>query len=141
MSLDSYSVTQAAKLLQRSPKRVRQMITEGKLVPLSDTRPLQIPAQQVHELREQLKTLGARPAAQQGTGLTFEQVKELVESFTQKALESAAAQQQQALSEQQQQAQELKQELAAQRERVRELEQELATQKQQQKKGFFHRKK
>ena len=132
-------MTQAAKLLQRSPKRVRQMITEGKLVPLSDTRPLQIPAQQVHELREQLKTLGARPAAQQGIGLTFEQVKELVESFTQKALESAAAQQQQALSEQQQQAQELKQELAEQRERVRELEQELAAQKQQKKRGLFRR--
>ena len=117
------------------------MITENKLVPIPDIKPIQIPAQQVHDLREQYKNPSTRAAAQQGTGLTFEQVKELVETFTQKALESAAAQQQQALSEQQQQAQELKQELKAQRERVRELEQELATQKQQQKKSFFHRKK
>ena len=138
MSLDSYSVTQAAKLLQRSTKRVRQMITENKLVPIPDIKPIQIPAQQVHDLREQYKNPSTRAAAQQGTGLTFEQVKELVESFTQKALESATAQQQQAQQLQQQQAQELKTELEAEREKVRALEQQLLEQ-QQKKRGLFRR--
>ena len=138
MSLDSYSVTQAAKLLGRSTKRVRQMITENKLTPTPDTHPLQIPAQQIHEMREQIKTHGARPAAQQGTGLTFEQVKELVESFTQKALESGLAAQQQAQQLQQQQALELRQELEAERQKVRALEQQLLEQ-QQKKRGLFRR--
>jgi len=138
VSLDSYSVAQTAKLLQRSPKRVRQMITENKLVPIPDIKPIQIPAQQVHDLREQYKNPSTRAAAQQGTGLTFEQVKELVESFTQKALESATAQQQQAQQLQQQQAQELKTELEAEREKVRALEQQLLEQ-QQKKRGLFRR--
>ncbi len=138
MSLDSYSVAQTAKLLQRSTKRVRQMITENKLVPIPDIKPIQIPAQQVHDLREQYKNPSTRAAAQQGTGLTFEQVKELVESFTQKALESATAQQQQAQQLQQQQAQELKTELEAEREKVRALEQQLLEQ-QQKKRGLFRR--
>lgn len=114
------------------------MINEGKLVPIPDSHPLQIPAQQVHELREQLKGQGARPTVQQGTGLTFEQVKELVESFTQKALESGLAAQQQAVQLQQQQAQELKAELEAEREKVRALEQQLA-QQQNKKRGLFRR--
>jgi putative protein kinase ArgK-like GTPase of G3E family len=138
VSLDSYSVAQTAKLLQRSTKRVRQMITENKLVPIPDIKPIQIPAQQVHDLREQYKNPSTRAAAQQGTGLTFEQVKELVESFTQKALESATAQQQQAQQLQQQQAQELKTELEAEREKVRALEQQLLEQ-QQKKRGLFRR--
>ena len=112
------------------------MITENKLVPIPDIKPIQIPAQQVHDLREQYKNPNTRAAAQQGTGLTFEQVKELVETFTQKALESATAQQQQATQVQQQQAQELKTELAAEREKVRTLEQQLAAD-QQKKRGIF----
>ena len=138
MSLESYSVTQAAKLLGRSTKRVRQMITEKKLAPIPDSHPLQIPAQQIHDMREQIKTHGARPAAQQGTGLTFEQVKELVESFTQKALESGLAAQQQATDLQQQQALELRQELEAERQKVRALEQQLLEQLQK-KRGLFRR--
>jgi DNA-binding transcriptional MerR regulator len=89
-------------------------------------------------MREQIKTHGARPAAQQGTGLTFEQVKELVETFTQKALESGLAAQQQATDLQQQQALELRQELEAERQKVRALEQQLLEQ-QQKKRGLFRR--
>ena len=114
------------------------MITENKLVPIPDIKPIQIPAQQVHDLREQYKNPSTRAAAQQGTGLTFEQVKELVESFTQKALERSTAQQQQAQQLQQQQAQELKTELEAEREKVRALEQQLLEQ-QQKKRGLFRR--
>jgi len=114
------------------------MITEKKLAPIPDSHPLQIPAQQIHDMREQIKTHGARPAAQQGTGLTFEQVKELVESFTQKALESGLAAQQQAQQLQQQQALELRQELEAERQKVRALEQQLLEQ-QQKKRGLFRR--
>jgi len=136
MSLESYSVSQAAKIIGRSTKRVRQMITENKLTPTPDTHPLQIPAQQIHEMREQLKKPGLHTG--QGTGLTFEQVKELVETFTRKALESGLEAQSQANDRQQLWAQRLETELETEREKVRDLERQLL-ETQTKKRGIFRR--
>jgi len=136
MSLESYSVSQAAKIIGRSTKRVRQMITENKLTPTPDTHPLQIPAQQIHEMREQLKKPGLHTG--QGTGLTFEQVKELVETFTRKALESGLEAQSQANDRQQLHTQRLETELETEREKVRDLERQLL-ETQTKKRGIFRR--
>lgn len=83
MSADTYTVAEAAKVLQRSPKRVRQMLREGKLTALPDTEPQRISAQEVHELREALRAQGTRPGPQRqaATGLTHEQVVALVEEL------------------------------------------------------------
>ena len=136
MSLESYSVSQAAKIIGRSTKRVRQMITENKLTPTPDTHPLQIPAQQIHEMREQLKKPSLHTG--QGTGLTFEQVKELVETFTRKALESGLEAQSQANDRQQLHTQRLETELETEREKVRDLERQLL-ETQTKKRGIFRR--
>jgi len=136
MSLESYSVSQAAKIIGRSTKRVRQMITENKLTPIPDTHPLQIPAQQIHEMREQLKKPSLHTG--QGTGLTFEQVKELVETFTRKALESGLEAQSQANDRQQLHTQRLETELETEREKVRDLERQLL-ETQTKKRGIFRR--
>jgi len=136
MSLESYSVSQAAKIIGRSTKRVRQMITENKITPIPDTHPLQIPAQQIHEMREQLKKPSLHTG--QGTGLTFEQVKELVETFTRKALESGLEAQSQANDRQQLHTQRLETELETEREKVRDLERQLL-ETQTKKRGIFRR--
>ncbi len=92
MSEGTYTVTEAAKVLQRSPKRVRQMIREGKLTALPNMDPQRIAAEEVHLLREALRTQGPRPGpAPQPTGLTFEQVLTLVDTLTTKAIEAAAS--------------------------------------------------
>ena len=92
MSEGTYTVTEAAKVLQRSPKRVRQMIREGKLTALPNMDPQRIAAEEVHLLMEALRTQGPRPGpAPQPTGLTFEQVLTLVDTLTTKAIEAAAS--------------------------------------------------
>lgn len=92
MSADSYTVAEAAKVLQRSPKRVRQMMQEGKLTALPNTEPTRIAAQQVNDLRAALRSQGSRSGpAPQPTGLTYEQVLALVDTLTTKALEAAAS--------------------------------------------------
>ena len=92
MSEGTYTVTEAAKVLQRSPKRVRQMIREGKLTALPNMDPQRIAAEEVHTLREALRAQGPRPGpAPQPTGLTFEQVLTLVDTLTTKAIEAAAS--------------------------------------------------
>lgn len=95
---DTYTVAEAAKVLQRSPKRVRQMLREGKLAALPNTDPQRIAAEQVHALREALRTQGPRtgPKPQQPAGLTYEQVRELVEELTRPAMRALEATQQNA---------------------------------------------
>jgi len=87
---NTYTAAQAATVLGRSVKRVRQMIQEGKLEVVPDSEPIRLTAQSVHELRDALKGQGARPGrAPSPVGLTFEQVRELVETLTTKAIEAA----------------------------------------------------
>lgn len=93
MSAESYTVAEAAKVLQRSPKRVRQMLREGKLTGLPNIEPLRISAEEVHTLREALRSQGPRPGPQRAapTGLTYEQVRELVEELTRPTLRALEA--------------------------------------------------
>lgn len=136
MSAESYTVAEAAKVLGRSTKRVRQMLTEGKLEALPDTQPVRLAAQQVNDLRAELRTQGARPGpAPQQTGLTFAQVKELVESLTTKALEAGASER--AAAERARDATEeaLRNELAEARARAQQLEAQLAEQQETARKG------
>ena len=87
---NDYTAAQAAQALGRSVKRVRQMIQEGKLETVPDSEPIRVTAQSVHELRDTLRGQGTRPGrAPSPVGLTFEQVQQLVETLTTKALEAA----------------------------------------------------
>lgn len=87
---NTYTAAEAAKVLGRSVKRVRQMIQEGKLEAVPDSDPIRVTAQSVHELRDTLRTQGTKPGrAPAANGLTFQQVMELVETLTTKALEAS----------------------------------------------------
>lgn len=89
---NDYTAAQAAQVLGRSVKRVRQMIQEGKLEVVPSSEPVRVTAVSVHELRNTLRTQGTKTGrAPTATGLTFEQVKELVENLTTKALEISQA--------------------------------------------------
>lgn len=48
----TYTVAQAAQVLGRTPKRVRQLIANGTLTVVPDSSPQQIPADQVNERRK-----------------------------------------------------------------------------------------
>lgn len=92
MSAESYTVAEAAKVLQRSVKRVRQMLQEGKLTALPNTDPVRIGAQEVHELREALRDKPKRQRREPaGTGLTAEDVRALVEELTRPTLRALEA--------------------------------------------------
>lgn len=87
---NTYTAAEAAKVLGRSIKRVRQMIQEDKLEAVPDSDPIRVTAQSVHELRDTLRTQGTKPGrAPAANGLTFQQVMELVETLTTKALEAS----------------------------------------------------
>jgi hypothetical protein len=89
---NSYTAAQAAQVLGRSVKRVRQMIQEGKLDQLLDREPVEVTAQSVHELRDALKSQGPRPGrVPASTGWTYEQVKDMVDTMTTRALEMSQA--------------------------------------------------
>lgn len=90
---DTFTVAEAAKVLTRTPKRVRQMLAEGKLTAIPGSEPARISAAAVLTLRQQLRTgstprPGPKPAA--GTGLTADEVLAMVERLTAKALEASA---------------------------------------------------
>lgn len=92
MSADTYTVAEAAKVLQRSVKRVRQMLQEGKLTAVPDSDPVRIGAQQVHELREALRDKPKRQRREPaGTGLSAEQVAAMVEELTRPTLRALEA--------------------------------------------------
>ena len=122
MSAESYTVAEAAKVLQRSAKRVRQMLQEGKLTALPDTEPVRIGAQQVHELREALRDKPKRQRREPaGTGLTAEDVRALVEELTRPTLRALEANRE--LAEKVEAA--LRDELAAERAERQRLQDEL----------------
>ena len=58
MSKDTYTATEASRLLEVSPRRVRQFIAEGVLEGVPNSKPLKIRAQSVHELRDERKKSG-----------------------------------------------------------------------------------
>lgn len=56
MSQDSYTPTEASKLLGVSTKRVRQLVEEKKLEGVRNSAPLKIKAESVHKLRDERGT-------------------------------------------------------------------------------------
>lgn len=56
MSQDSYTTTEASKLLGVSTKRVRQLVEEKKLEGVRNSAPLKIKAESVHKLRDERGT-------------------------------------------------------------------------------------
>lgn len=89
-SPDTYTVAEAAKVLSRTPKRVRQMIGEGKLHPIEGGDVARLPMAQVHALRDQLRTPSTPGPKAATTGLTIADVMALVDQLTTKALEANA---------------------------------------------------
>jgi len=86
---DSYTVAEAARVLKRSPKRVRQMLKEGKLTPLPDAKPVRISASEVIAFRDTHRASKPGPRRQE-VGLTYEQVLALIETVSMKAIEAAS---------------------------------------------------
>ena len=129
---NDYTAAQAAKVLNRSVKRVRQMIVEGKLEQVPDSEPKRVTAQSVHELRDTLRSQGAKPGRSTGTpttGLTYEQVLAMVETLTAptlKALETVQAERVAIESERRQVEEALRATLAEQAATITQLEQQLA---------------
>jgi len=58
MSKDTYTATEASRLLGLSPRRVRQLVDEGELEGVPNSKPLKIHAQSVHDLRDKRKESG-----------------------------------------------------------------------------------
>lgn len=56
MSLDTYTPTEASKLLGVSTKRVRQLVTEGVIEGVPDSKPLRVKAESVHNERAKRST-------------------------------------------------------------------------------------
>jgi len=83
---EDYNVREAAQVLGRSVKRVRQMITEGKLEQVADIEPIRVTAGSVHEMRDSLRSQGIKPGrsttAAAGGLMTFAQVEALVAQLT-----------------------------------------------------------
>jgi small-conductance mechanosensitive channel len=65
MAEDSYTPAQASLALGLSVKRVRQLVTEGKLKPVTD-KPLTLSQREVHALRKQRKEKGVTPYRPRG---------------------------------------------------------------------------
>lgn len=70
--MDSYTVTEAARVIGVSPKRVRQLIAEDRLPTVPEATPVRIPAEPVHREREKRRnvspsTPGPKPDPEQVT--------------------------------------------------------------------------
>lgn len=70
--MDSYTVTEAARVIGVSPKRVRQLIAEDRLPTVPEVTPVRVPAEAVHREREKRRdsspsTPGPKPAPEQVT--------------------------------------------------------------------------
>lgn len=64
MSLDTYTATEASRLLGLSTRRVGQLVAQGALEGVPDSKPLKIRAQSVHDLRDERKKSGtSKPEA------------------------------------------------------------------------------
>lgn len=67
MAAESYSVAEAALIIGRSEKRVRQLLAEGVLQAVPSSRPIRVYAEGVHRQRELRK--GSAPTASTSEGL------------------------------------------------------------------------
>jgi excisionase family DNA binding protein len=112
---DSYTVAEAARLIGRSTKRVRQMIAEGKFTAEPDSQPVRIPAAEVHRVREASRPASVKPGPKSSTELTMDDVMALVDKLTTRAIEANAAQVDAALKMHEQSQQILRDSLAEER--------------------------
>lgn len=85
---ETYTVAEAARVLKRTPKRVRQMLKEGKLAPVEGPPPVRIAAADVLAFRDTHRS--KQPGPPRSTGLTYEQVLALIEAVSMKAIEAAS---------------------------------------------------
>jgi hypothetical protein len=117
---DSYTVAETAKVLGRTPKRVRQMMTEGKLVPILGTVPVRIASTEVMAMRQALRNRPPQsgPKPQGGTGLTIDEVMSLVDRITSKAIEASEESHRRATEARDRAEDLLKESLAAERQRA-----------------------
>lgn len=93
--MDSYSVAEAARIIGRSPKRVRQLIEAGSLPTVPDSSPVRVPADAVHRERDKRRNLdpstpGPKPEPERVT-LDLDTLLAFAESQTQKAIEATTA--------------------------------------------------
>ena len=91
---DSYSASEASRVLGISERRVRQLAASGGLRIASD-KPLRLEQESVHKERDKRRSGSPEPAAVASGLLTFDQAIELGERFALKAIEAAESQQQQ----------------------------------------------
>lgn len=92
---DGYRVADAARVLGVSPKRVRQLITEGRLPVVEGSSPIAVEVEAVHRERDRRRH---RPASTPGPDATpatvpvsVEVLLEYAERITARALEAATA--------------------------------------------------
>ena len=83
---DSYTVAEAARVIGRTPQRVRQMLSEGKMHAIPNTHPLRIPAEEVHTSRAAARRTNTHRSGPKPDGLSLEEVMALVERLTTRAL-------------------------------------------------------
>jgi hypothetical protein len=94
--VEEYTVAQAARVLGVSPKRVRQLIAEGRLTPVPGSSPTALPASAVHAERERRRnrvpasTPGPDPTPQP-LDLDLETLLEYARATTRLALEAGEA--------------------------------------------------
>ncbi|HEY9409303.1 MAG TPA: helix-turn-helix domain-containing protein [Pseudonocardia sp.] len=93
---DTYTTTEAAKLLSRDPSQVRQWIRNGRLAAVSTHPQYLITQESVHRLREQLRKTGAaaraNSAAPAADGVDVESlVRSIVNEVLPRALEAQSA--------------------------------------------------
>lgn len=93
---EGYRVTDAARVLGVSPKRVRQLVAEGRLPVIEGSSPLAVEVEAVHRERERRRhrtpATTPGPEAQGATvAVSVETLLEYAERVTARALDAAAA--------------------------------------------------
>jgi excisionase family DNA binding protein len=94
MTADGYTVAEAGRLLGVSPKRVRQLIADGRLPTVATDGPMRVDAQAVIAERTRrtdrpASTPGPPPSASPALSVTVETLLELVERVQRPAIEAA----------------------------------------------------
>jgi hypothetical protein len=77
VSTDAYSAATAARVLGRSERLVRKLAAEGRLEIVA-TAPLRLSQESVHAERARRKSPAPKPAPDSGTGLSAEQLEQII---------------------------------------------------------------
>jgi hypothetical protein len=129
---DTYTVAQAAKVLDVTPKRVRQLIADGRLSVVAGTSPQRLDARAVHRHRdERAKQAKAKPgpsstSSSRGPVMAVSDVLEMFRAEQARAIEAQESNFQQALAARDRVEELLRDELAQARAEVERLRQQQA---------------